>query len=309
MNLSFVSFPATDNVVLPGLFFTPSKPTKKVTVWLHGMGDNGVFYKTKLINELAKAHTDQGIAFLAFNNRGAHSTKRLKIADDTLPEEDRSFQGGTHYELITDSLKDIDGAVNFVKQQGYDQLFLAGISTGANKICVYDSTAKTNSFTKYVLAGPGDDVGLFFESLGQKRYWQALNHSAKLLSADKGLDLMPKYTGMYPFSAQSTWDILNPDGAYNTFSFYEFNTERLGSKKLFKEYTDIKLPTLVIIGEEDEYMNTAGGPSKALDTFLHHTTAQMMKLNDFELVERANHSFHDQETVFAKQVTDWLVHG
>ncbi len=309
MNLSLVSFSATDNVVLPGLFFTPSKPTKKVTIWLHGMGDNGIFYKTKLINELAEAHTNQGIAFLAFNNRGAHASKRLKIADDNLPEEDRSFHGGTHYELIHDSVKDINGAVAYVKQHGYDQLYLAGHSTGANKICVYDSLVEDNSFSKYVLAGPGDDIGMFFETLGQKRYWQAIKHSAKLLGAGKPLDVMPKYSGMYPFSAQSAWDILNPDGAYNTFPYYEFNNERLGSKKMFKEYSAIKIPTLVIIGGEDEYMNTAGNPAKALDIFLHHTSAQMMKRNDFELVERANHSFHGQEIEFAKQLTDWLIHG
>jgi len=309
MNLSFVSFVATDNVVLPGLFFKPNKQTKKATIWLHGMGDNGIFYKTRLINELAKAHTDQGIAFLAFNNRGAHGSKRLKIADEALSEEDRSFQGGTHYELIKDSVKDIDGAVEFLKQEGYDTLYLAGHSTGANKICVYDAETSSSPFTKYVLAGPGDDNGLFFEALGEKRFWQATKHAAKLIGNDKALDIMPKYSGMYPFSAQSAWDILSPDGAYNTFPFYEQTQERLGSKQLFKEYSAIKLPTLVIIGAEDEYMTTAGGPAKALDTFLHHTSAQMMKHNDFELIDYANHSFYKQEAVFAKQLTDWLVHG
>ena len=78
---------------------------------------------------------------------------------------------------------------------------------------------------------------------------------------------------------------------------------------MFKEYSAIKIPTLVIIGGEDEYMNTAGNPAKAVDIFLHHTSAQMMKRNDFELVERANHSFHGQEIEFAKQLTDWLIHG
>lgn len=301
MNLEFVSFEATDKVVLPGLLYEPVKSSKQATIWLHGMGDNAVFYKPKLINELGKAHTVQGVAFLAFNNRGAHNRKRLKVADETLPEDDRSYQGGTYYELIEDAPKDIDGAVQFLKDKGYTELYLAGHSTGANKICVYDSRAKDSPFSKYILAGPGDDTGLFFENLGAKKYWTALKHAAKLVK-EKPLSTMPKYTGMHPFSAQSAWDILNPDGGYNTFPYYEYTVERLGNKPLFKEYRNITMPTLVIIGEDDEYMNSPA----VLDTFLHHTDAKMIKQHDFELVKAANHSFNGQESAFAKQVVDWI---
>ncbi len=309
MNLSFVSFSATDKIVLPGLLYTPDKPTKKATIWLHGMGDNAVFYKPKLINALAKAHTTNGIAFLAFNNRGAHTNKYLKIANESLPEEDRNYQGGTHYELIADAPKDIDGAVAYLKEQGIDELFLAGHSTGANKICVYDTATKNNPFKKYVLAGPGDDTGLFLKALGIKQYWKTLQHAAKLISNRQPNNIMPKYSGMYPFSAQSAWDILNPDGDYNTFPYYEYTNQRLGKKSLFKEYSEISVPTLVIIGEKDEYMGTAGSATVALNIFLHHTSAKMMKIHDFELVRDADHSFHNHETEFSKQLVDWLVHG
>ncbi len=301
MNITFIPFNATDNVTLPGLLYQPSKPTKKATIWLHGMGDNAIFYKPQLINALGKAHCEQGIAFLAFNNRGAHNRKRLKIADDTLPEEDRSYQGGTYYELIEDAPKDIDGAVQFLKDQGYTELYLAGHSSGTNKICVYDAQSKKNPFSKYILAGPGDDTGLFFKSLGEKKYWEALKHAGKLLH-EQPLHTMPKYTGMYPFSAQSAWDILNPDGGYNTFPYYEHTTERLGTKSLFKEYQAITVPTLVIIGDNDEFI----APKAALDTFLHYTSSKMIKQHDFELVKGGDHTFHDQEAVFAKQIVDWI---
>lgn len=304
MNLSFESFLATDNVTLPGLLYTPDKPTKKATIWLHGMGDNGIFYKSALINALAEAHDKQGIAFLAFNNRGAHSNKQLKIADDTLPEEDRSYQGGSHYELIADCVKDIDGAVRFLKEKGFTELYLAGHSTGANKICVYDAAVEQTPFKKYVFAGPGDDTGLFFRDLGAKRYWEALKLAGKYLKKEP-MRVMPKYSGMYPFSAQSAWDILNPDGNYNTFPYYEATAERLGEKPLFKEYRAIENPTLVIIGEQDEYAAPAG-PKVALDIFMKHTSNAMLKHHDFVLVHDADHSFHDQEAEFAEQVAEWL---
>jgi pimeloyl-ACP methyl ester carboxylesterase len=306
-HVEFISFASTDRLKLPGLLYTPGTTTKKVAIWLHGMGDSGIFYSPEQVNALGQALTSKNIALLAFNNRGAHNAKTLKSADEALPEEDRRYQGGTHYELIVDCVKDIDGAVDLLRQTGYSTFYLLGHSTGANKICAYHVRAKQNPFSKYVLAGPGDDTGLMFSDLGAKQFWQALNYAAKFAKADP-LRTMPKYSGMYPFSAQSAWDILNPDGAYNTFPFYECTVERLGKKRLFDEYQKIDLPTLVIFGENDEYATTAGGAKQALDLFIKHTSNARWKKTDFNLVPDADHSFHGAEAAFAKQVADWLAY-
>jgi pimeloyl-ACP methyl ester carboxylesterase len=197
--------------------------------------------------------------------------------------------------------------VEFLKEHEFSEFYLLGHSSGANKICAYHVRAESSPFSKYVLAGPGDDTGLFFEQLGAKRFWQALKHAAKLVET-KPLQTMPKYSGMYPFSAQSAWDILNPDGAYNTFPYYESTTERLGNKRLFDEYKKIDRPTLIIFGEEDEYTTTAGGSANALDLFMKNTDNAHLKQTDFSLVEGGDHSFHDAETAFSNQVADWIVH-
>lgn len=307
MTLDLVSVTASDNIQLPGLLYRPAKPTNKVAVWLHGMGDSAVFYKPGLINSLAQALTDNNIALLAFNNRGAHNSKSLRIADESLPLEDRRYQGGTYYEVIADCVKDIDGAVAYLQQDNFSTFYLLGHSTGANKICAYHVRAKHNLFSKYILAGPGDDTGLMFSDLGEKKFWQALNYAARFIKTEP-LHIMPKYTGMYPFSAQSAWDILNPDGDYNTFPFYEATSERLGKKRLFDEYRQLDRPTLVIFGENDEYTTTAGGTDQALGLFMKHTSNAMLKKTDFNSVPNGDHSFHGVEAVFAKQAADWLAH-
>ncbi len=70
-----MSLETTDGLGLPGLLFKPDKDTKKAVVWLHGMGDNAVFYNPGFINTIGKAMTDKGIAVLAFHNRGAAQQK------------------------------------------------------------------------------------------------------------------------------------------------------------------------------------------------------------------------------------------
>ncbi|HSX36618.1 MAG TPA: DUF1749 domain-containing protein, partial [Patescibacteria group bacterium] len=228
------------------------------------------------------------------------------IADETLPEEERRYQAGTHYEKIVDSVQDIDGAVAFLKEQGYAELYLMGHSSGANKICVYDAEAKNNPFKKYVLAGPGDDSGLFYNELGEKKFWLALRYARQSIKHNRAEQIMPKYTGMYPFSAQAAADILNPDGNYNTFPLYEATTKRLGKKPLFKEYAHIKKPMLVIYGENDEYTYTGGGTKPALNIFREFSHPDTLKHSDFKIVPSTDHGFHGRETGFAKMVADWL---
>lgn len=306
MNLELFTVLATDKVQLTSLLYTPNQPTKKAAIWLHGMGDTGVFYNPTRTNALGKALTSRGISFLALNNRGAYNVKSLRIADEDLPDGDRSFQGGTFYELINDCVHDIEGAIRFLEQKDYDEFYLLGHSTGANKICVYHLTAKKNKFSKYVFAGPGDDSGIFHTELGDEKFLQAIKQAKQAIKSGQPLKIMSANSGMYPFSAQSTLDILDPDGPYNTFPFYEASTRRLGKKPLFKEFRSIDKPLLIIFGEDDEYAFTAGNATKALDILKKNTNPAITAKSNYKLITGADHSFHGTEDEFAKTTADWL---
>jgi alpha-beta hydrolase superfamily lysophospholipase len=301
MQLELVQILSTDKLKLPGLFYAPEKPTKRAAIWLHGMGDNGMFYNPKRINALGRALTDQGIALLSFNNRGAHDKKTLSIEDS-----DQQLQAGTHYELIADCLKDIDGAVAYLRGKKYTEFYLLGHSSGANKVCVYDQHATNNPFSKYVLAGPGDDSGLFYTELGEPVFTATLAAAKELKKSGNGLKIMPVTSGMYPFSAQSAYDILNPNGDYNTFPFYEATTQRLGSKALFEAYRKIRIPILTVYGENDAYANTAGSVSDALILLEDNTHESIVDNCGFLTIKDADHGFHGAEEPFAQAVAAWL---
>jgi predicted esterase len=61
MTLELGSFLTTDGLKLPSLLYAPDKPTQRAAVWLHGMGDNGIFYRPERINALGEALTKRGI--------------------------------------------------------------------------------------------------------------------------------------------------------------------------------------------------------------------------------------------------------
>lgn len=301
MKTELIQLLSTDKLKLPGLLFSPEKPTKKVAIWLHGAGDASVFYSPTRTNALAKALTSHGISLLAFNNRGAHESKKLSYSDS-----DEAYQGGTHYELITDCVKDIDGTVQFLKDKKYTEFYLMGHSTGANKICVYNQHSNKNPFSKYVFAGPGDDSGLFYAELGEALFTKTLARAKELKKSGNGLVIMPEDSGMHPFSAQSAYDIMNPNGDYNTFPFYEVATKRLGTKALFEAYRKIRIPILTVYGENDEFAYTAGTVSDALIMLEDNTHESIVNDCGFLTIPNTDHGFHGAEDTFAKAVADWL---
>ena len=301
MTLEFIQLLSTDKLKLPGLIYTPDKPTKRAAIWLHGMGDNGMFYNPSRINALGEALTDRGITFLSFNNRGAHDKKILSIDGS-----DEQYEGGTHYELIRDCVHDIDGAVAYLRSKKYTELYLIGHSTGANKICVYDQKTAQTPFSKYVLAGPGDDVGGQYTALGESAFSATLALAKERAKSGNPYDVMPIDSGMHPFSAQSAYDIMNPNGDYNTFPFYEVATKRLGSKALFEAYRKIRTPTLVVFGENDEFAGTAGGVSDALIMLEDNTHESIIDDCGFLTIAGADHGFHGTYDRFATSVANWL---
>ena len=136
----FVTIESTDGLQLPGVFFEPARTTNTAVIYLHGNGSSSVFYSMDRTTEIAKTFGGVGCAYLAFNNRGAQLIHRLRKGKNGK----KKIMAGTAYEQIKDCIKDIDGAVKFLQGRKYQKIFLFGVSTGANKICVYHYYKKQN---------------------------------------------------------------------------------------------------------------------------------------------------------------------
>ncbi|KUK79348.1 MAG: protein of unknown function DUF1749 [Microgenomates bacterium 39_7] len=303
-----IEFPTSDNLMLPGLLFTPKNLTNKAAIFLHGNGSASVFYSPTRAHALAQALTQRGIALLLFNNRGAHFFKTINRVEDPEAKVDSNYNDvtlGTAYELIKDCIHDINGAIAYLHQLNFQEFHLIGHSSGANKICVYDHYQPKNIIKKYVLLGGGDDTGILYTKIGSKqKFKQYLKQAEKKIEQGKGRNLIPKYILDRWLSYQSFYDTINPDGNYNTFPFTEYlRGLNLSTKPLFRYFKGIKKPTLIVYGENDDYAPSKSGleANKIL-----RKQVSGKKNFTFEIVSGADHSFHYQEDQLGEVIGDWL---
>lgn len=286
-----------DGLTLPGYIYEAPK-SKKAAIFLHGNGSASVFYKKNFQQEYAQSLHAKGISYLAFNNRGAHYIKSLRVRENG--EEERKLFG-TAFEKIKDCVKDIDGAIAFLKDLGYTELYLVGESTGANKICVYDYYKKNNPVAKYLLLGGGDDTGIYYDMLGKQRFYHLLHESEKKIKAHQGDELIAELLPDDFLSYTAFYDTCNPDGDYNTFPFHEaLHQVKLSSKPLFRYFKAIKKPMLVVYGEQDEF--AWGDVPKVVEELKKYQPTAT-----YAISPGADHSFSDHQTEVGQLMAEWLL--
>lgn len=299
-NPQLVSFVSTDNLKLPGLLYEAENQTKSVLLYLHGNGSSSVFYNAKYMNIMAETLNRRNISFFPFNNRGAHYIKTLKRETNGVVER---LMYGTAYELIKDCIYDIDGALSYLLARGYTTFYLAGMSTGANKICVYNKYKPDNPIRKYILLSGGDDTGLYYDALGKELFYKALSESHNAIANGRGMEMVSREMVDYPFSYQSLYDTINPDGDYNIFPFNEtMHNLGLSKKKLFSEFAAITKPMLVVYGEVDKYCY--GNVPACVEILKKHTAGKQN--STYAIIPQADHGFTGKEQAQADLIAAWL---
>ena len=279
-----VRFDATDDYALSGLLYEPRRRTHRAIVWLHGTGGASIF-DSRRTNILGAEFARRGFAYFPFNNRGAHLMRR---------------DGGMAYERIRDCVFDIDGALRELRRRGYRDFTLIGHSTGANKVAVYDHRKPRNRVQRYVLLAGGDDTGMTYEQLGDRRFRATL---AKARAHRNDTALVPPSLSPLPMSWRSWYDMNNPDGDYNVFPFGEvIRGRRLSRRPLFRYVRAIRKKTLVVYGENDEYCY--GDVSRCVSIL---ADAIGPKPNfELAIMRDADHGFGRREGELAALITDWM---
>lgn len=245
-------------------------------------------FESRRTNLIAAELVARGFAFFPFNNRGSAIVRRAGAE-----------LGGSAFERIRDCVADIDGAVRELWRRGYRDVTLAGHSTGANKIAVYDRYKPRNRARRYVLIAGGDDTGLLHAELGARRFAATLAKARAMSRTRRGDEIVPGLQSM--LSWRAFYDVGNPDGDYNVFPFGEvMRRKRLSKRTLFRYVAGIRKPSLYVYGENDEYCY--GDVPRCVAILSEHTGPN----GELVVMRGADHGFSGQETALASLIADWI---
>lgn len=278
-----VQFTTPKGYLLNGLWFGPKKP-KRAIVWVHGLGST-MFSKLGIAEMLAKGDT----AVLMFNNRGHDVISRLSRRG----KKKTSILGGTAHEVFTDSLDDIQGAVNFARRQRGKQVFLAGHSTGCQKSVFWASKKKTTGVEGIILLAPVDDWSAERKLRGKKKLERAVAVARALVRAGKKSALLPAGVWYEVLDAQRFLSLYTPDSVESMFCYTQ-------SDKRPKILESVRLPILMLWAERDEFSSLPA--KKVQDWFAEH-----LKVGDkIAIIPRVGHGFKGGEKRVAGEIRRFI---
>ena len=171
-----------DKTTLPCILYKPYKKVKNIVIFVHGSGGN--FFKQSYLDDLIHHVLYKDCAFMTFNNRGAEQEVNLyKMVGDRYER----FKGGSKFENFSESVLDIEAAINEAKNQGFENIILIGHSLGTLKVMNY--ALKNKDIKNIVIMSPIDAVFRFKARVGIE-YDRYISLAKDKVLAGQGYDML-----------------------------------------------------------------------------------------------------------------------
>lgn len=286
MQYELVWVTTKDGLDLYGLL-TPEK-NKRALINIHGTASN--FYEEEFIANFSAELPKIGVSVLSVNNRGAYV---LEAYQDS----------GAAVEKFEDCIIDIDAWIEFALKKGFKEIILSGHSLGSEKVVYYMENGKyKDKVIGVILLGPADSYGSHRMLEGKpnievkKRVDSLLKESVSLIKQGMGETLLNRYAygshdGIMPKTAESFVNFLGSKS--RVLSGLPFVTGKL------ENYSKIKCPILVVIGDESEYTGLSVDDALKL-------MKKENKLTETYKIKNCNHDFEDKEADLTNIVASFV---
>jgi pimeloyl-ACP methyl ester carboxylesterase len=267
----FCSFKTIDNERLHGLLFTPPEsPADLALVFVHGVAMN--FYLPPLV-VFGQALAQRGFQCFVINTRGHDWISRAGNLTEF---------GGSAYENLEDCLPDLDGALDYLQQQGYRCFVLIGHSLGAIKSIIYQGTRQRGEVVGIVSCSAPKQF--YSERIARQPQFRELIERAEAMVAEgRGEELMSISVGATPgiFSARSHLNKYGKDDRNDCRPYAKL----------------IGCPLLAIVG---------GAEPKFFYEYAQEIAAGAAPHGTCKLVDGANHFYNRHTTEIVEIVYQWL---
>ncbi len=287
--LERVYFNTEDEIELVGLLERPTNPTKRVVISVHGMQSNCLKRREDI---LSKEISNAGVAYFAFNNRGAElMTYTRKTTGEKI------LNGGSVYEDVLDGYYDIKGAINIMLELGYTDIYLQGHSLGCTKIVYTYNKLKNENNVKNIkgimLLSLVDIPDCQKYDLGDK-YAEMMEYAENKEKEGKLNDLMPIESFDHPICVRSylRYFKYNKDIDFARFWDKDYN---------FKELNNIQIPLFLRWGNvHDLVLQNLSNLIEILKSKI-----QNEKL-DIGYIDGADHGYTGKEETLAKEIISFI---
>ena len=287
--LERVYFNTEDEIELVGLLERPTNPTKRVVISVHGMQSNCLKRREDI---LSKEISNAGVAYFAFNNRGA---ELMTYTRKTTGE--KVLNGGSVYEDVLDGYYDIKGAINKMLELGYTDIYLQGHSLGCTKIVYTYNKLKNENNVKNIkgimLLSLVDIPDCQKYDLGDK-YAEMMEYAENKEKEGKLNDLMPIESFDHPICVRSylRYFKYNKDIDFARFWDKDYN---------FKELNNIQIPLFLRWGNvHDLVLQNLSNLIEILKSKI-----QNEKL-DIGYIDCADHGYTGKEETLAKEIISFI---
>lgn len=287
--LERVYFNTEDEIELVGLLERPTNPTKRVVISVHGMQSNCLKRREDI---LSKEISNAGVAYFAFNNRGA---ELMTYTRKTTGE--KVLNGGSVYEDVLDGYYDIKGAINKMLELGYTDIYLQGHSLGCTKIVYTYNKLKNENNVKNIkgimLLSLVDIPDCQKYDLGDE-YAEMMEYAENKEKEGKLNDLMPIESFDHPICVRSylRYFKYNKDIDFARFWDKDYN---------FKELNNIQIPLFLRWGNvHDLVLQNLSNLIEILKSKI-----QNEKL-DIGYIDGADHGYTGKEETLAKEIISFI---
>lgn len=286
---SYIQVVTEDKFKLSGLYKEGDK-NKEAVILIHGFTSD--FYSHKFYHTIAEKLEDQGNAIVLAQTRGTGiQTELIKVNND-------AEYLGSYFEKIEDAHLDISAFIEFLINEGYTKIVLAGHSLGTVKSVRYLFEGKHNDkITKLVLLAPFDK-NAFMQVKAPNKWHEFIEIAKKKIDEGNGREIVPvpewedfamSYTTFYSWYRQDDlsciWDFYRKD--------YDFPTLQ-----------KINVPVKIIVGDKDDffvYKQLGTTYDDAINVFTKY-------INNSEtvLIKGAVHTYLDHEDEVANEVNKFV---
>lgn len=289
MHFDLIEIITKDKLVHQGILRRPEKPTKKAILWVHGL--TGRFYGDPLLMNVFGGLCDKhGVAFASINNRGHDIITNLKKIDTAAPGGFTRVTGGSGVEVFEESVMDIDAGISYLVGLGYEEVYLAGHSTGANKVCYYAAIKSDRRVAGVILSGPISDR--LAQQKDKVHYEKNLLAAKVLVLAGRG-DRIQQSASFFPITPRRALSLLTPNSPEDVFTYGD-------TDKPLRMFARITKPLLVIFGGADE---SADRPVESIKAVFDKATRSKHYVS--RIIAGATHGYTGKERDFATVVVQW----